>query len=77
MDPTISETVELKKAGGVAAEKYFVKSAIDLAFEFGAASHAGLCRTENQDHYLIFRPRTYAGVVAIKRSKGRAGSSAR
>jgi protein phosphatase len=56
MDPHITETVELTNPA-LAAEKYFIKSAIDLAFEFGAASHAGLCRAENQDHYAIIRRR--------------------
>ena len=56
MDPHIAETVELTKPA-IAAEKYFFKSAINLAFEFGAASHAGLCRAENQDHYVIVRRR--------------------
>ena len=27
----------------------------DLAFEFGAASHTGLRRSDNQDHYLVLR----------------------
>jgi protein phosphatase len=39
----------------LAAAKYFVEPAGDLAFEFGAASHAGLRRSENQDHYLVLR----------------------
>ena len=56
MDPSIVETVELTKPS-LAAEKYFFKSATHLAFEFGAASHAGLCRAENQDHYAIVRRR--------------------
>ena len=51
MDPNLAETVPLTKPS-VAAKKYFFKSAIDFAFEFGAASHAGLCRAENQDHYI-------------------------
>jgi len=38
-----------------AATKYFVESAGGLAFEFGAASHAGLQRPENQDSYLVLR----------------------
>jgi PPM family protein phosphatase len=54
MDPHIAETVELTTPA-IAAEKYFFKSAIDMAFEFGAASHAGLCRVENQDHYAVVR----------------------
>jgi len=56
MDPSSAETVELTKPA-IAAEKYFFKSAIDLAFEFGAASHVGMCRAENQDHYAIVRRR--------------------
>ena len=54
MDPREAETVELFKPA-LAAEKYFFKSAVDLAFEFGAASHIGLRRAENQDHYLVIR----------------------
>jgi PPM family protein phosphatase len=54
MDPRNAETVELVKPA-VAAAKYFVESANHLAFEFGAASHTGLYRTENQDHYLVLR----------------------
>ena len=56
MDPNLAETVPLTKPS-IAAEKYFFKSAIDFAFEFGAASHAGLCRAENQDHYIVVRRR--------------------
>jgi PPM family protein phosphatase len=56
MDPKIAETVPLIKPS-IAAEKYFFKAAIDFAFEFGAASHAGLYRDENQDHYIIVRRR--------------------
>ena len=56
MDPREAETVELFKPA-LAAEKYFCKPAIDLAFEFGAATHKGLCRTENQDHYVVARRR--------------------
>ncbi len=39
----------------IAAAKYFVRSAGSLTFDFGAASHAGLCRTQNQDQYLVLR----------------------
>ncbi len=54
MDPREAETVELIKPA-LAAEKYFFKSAINLAFEFGAATHVGLSRAENQDHYAVIR----------------------
>src|SRR6476646_7096013 len=56
VDPSIADTVRLKTPA-VAAEKYFVKSATSLAFEFGAATHRGLCRAENQDHYIVVRRR--------------------
>jgi protein phosphatase len=50
-----SETVENVKPA-LAAAKYFVHApADDLAYEFGAASHVGLKRSENQDHYLVLR----------------------
>src|SRR5688500_16554347 len=49
-----SETVENIRPA-FAASKYFVHSAGELRFDFGAASHRGLCRTENQDHYLVLR----------------------
>jgi protein phosphatase len=49
-----SETVEDIRPAFVAG-KYFVHSAADLKYEFGAASHAGLRRTENQDHYVVLR----------------------
>jgi protein phosphatase len=50
-----SETVENVKPA-LAAAKYFVHAgAEDLAYEFGAASHVGLRRSENQDHYLVLR----------------------
>src|SRR5262245_43921221 len=49
-----SETVELANPP-IAAAKYFVKSACNLAFEFGAATHAGLRRVDNQDHYVVLR----------------------
>ena len=38
-----------------AAAKYFVEKSEELAFEFGAASHAGLLRPVNQDHYIVVR----------------------
>jgi protein phosphatase len=50
-----SETVEDIRPA-LAAGKYFVGSTpADLAYEFGAASHAGLRRSENQDRYLVLR----------------------
>ena len=49
-----SETVENVKPA-LAAAKYFVSSADALSYEFGAASHIGLRRSENQDHYLVLR----------------------
>jgi len=50
-----SETVENVRPA-LAAAKYFVHApGEDLAFEFGAATHMGLRRSENQDHYLILR----------------------
>jgi PPM family protein phosphatase len=49
-----SETIENVRPA-LAAAKYFVHSAPELAFEFGAASHIGLRRGENQDHYIIAR----------------------
>jgi protein phosphatase len=39
----------------LAAAKYFVEPAADLTFEFGAATHTGLVRSENQDHYIVLR----------------------
>jgi PPM family protein phosphatase len=40
----------------LAAAKYYVMSPTDeLAFEFGAATHTGLQRAQNQDHYLVLR----------------------
>jgi PPM family protein phosphatase len=39
----------------LAAAKYFVDSASSLSYEFGAASHAGLKRSDNQDHYVVLR----------------------
>jgi PPM family protein phosphatase len=54
MDLKETETVELFKPA-LAAEKYFIKSATNLVLEFGAASHIGLCRAENQDHYIVLR----------------------
>lgn len=54
MDPRDAETVELFEPA-TAAAKYFFKSSLELAFEFGAASHKGLCRAENQDHYVVLR----------------------
>lgn len=50
-----SETVENVKPA-LAAARYFVHApGQDLAYEFGAASHKGLVRSENQDHYLVLR----------------------
>jgi PPM family protein phosphatase len=49
-----SETVENVRPA-LAAAKYFVRAAETLEFEFGAASHLGLRRSENQDHYVVLR----------------------
>ena len=49
-----SDTVE-NVSPVMAAAKYFVDQVEELAFEFGAASHVGLKRSENQDHYLVLR----------------------
>jgi protein phosphatase len=49
-----SDTVENVKPA-LAAARYFVHSPGDLAFDFGAATHQGLVRNENQDHYIILR----------------------
>jgi serine/threonine protein phosphatase PrpC len=54
MDPREAETVELVKPA-LAADKYFFKSAVDLSFEFGGATHVGLRRQENQDNYVVIR----------------------
>ena len=54
MDPSTTDTAEFVQSP-IAAAKYFVKSAGNLAFEFGAASHSGLVRSENQDQYLVVR----------------------
>lgn len=48
------ETVESVKPA-LAAAKYFVDPSAALAFDFGAATHAGLLRSENQDHYIVAR----------------------
>jgi PPM family protein phosphatase len=49
-----SDTIDDIKPA-LAASKYFVHSADNLAFEFGAATHTGLRRSENQDHYVVLR----------------------
>jgi PPM family protein phosphatase len=49
-----SETVD-SFTPELAAAKFFVRPAGDLAYEFGAASHVGLHRSENQDHYIVVR----------------------
>lgn len=49
-----SDTVENVKPA-LAAAKYFVEQVEDLAYDFGAASHAGLKRPNNQDHYIVLR----------------------
>ncbi len=49
-----SETMEDVKPA-LAAAKYFVRPASDVSFEFGAATHIGHRRTENQDHYIVVR----------------------
>jgi serine/threonine protein phosphatase PrpC len=54
MDSHDVDTVELANPP-IAAVKYFVKSACNLVYEFGAATHAGLCRPDNQDHYVLLR----------------------
>ena len=49
-----TETIEDVKPA-LAAAKYFVKGTASLSFDFGAASHTGLRRKENQDHYIVLR----------------------
>jgi protein phosphatase len=49
-----NETVENVRPA-LAAAKFFVRSADSFDFEFGAASHIGLKRSENQDHYVVLR----------------------
>jgi protein phosphatase len=50
-----AETVENVKPA-LAAAKYFTHSPVaDLSFDIGAASHVGLRRSENQDHYVALR----------------------
>jgi protein phosphatase len=49
-----TETVEIVKPA-LAAGKYFVRSAESLSYDFGAASHIGLRRSENQDRYVVLR----------------------
>jgi protein phosphatase len=49
-----SETMQ-SVSPALAAAKYFVAQIAELAYDFGAASHTGLKRTENQDHYIILR----------------------
>jgi protein phosphatase len=39
----------------LAAAKFFVERSEALSYEFGAASHPGLKRSENQDHYIVLR----------------------
>jgi serine/threonine protein phosphatase PrpC len=39
----------------LAAAKYFVEDTRELSYEFGAASHPGLKRPQNQDHYIVLR----------------------
>jgi protein phosphatase len=54
MDPHEAETAELVKPA-LAADKYFFKSAVNLSYEFGGATHVGLLRQENQDNYFVLR----------------------
>jgi protein phosphatase len=49
-----TETIENVKPA-LAAAKYFIYSMPSFVFEFGAASHVGLVRRENQDHYVVLR----------------------
>jgi PPM family protein phosphatase len=49
-----SDTIENVSPLLVAA-KYYVTSTADMAYEFGAATHTGLKRPDNQDHYAVLR----------------------
>src|SRR6185295_1764650 len=49
-----SDTVEVINPVS-AAKKFFVEPAGALSYDFGAASHIGMRRSENQDHYLVAR----------------------
>jgi protein phosphatase len=54
MDESETETVE-NVTPALAAAKYFVERTDELEYEFGAATHPGLKRPENQDHYIVLR----------------------
>ncbi len=49
-----SETVDDVRPA-LAASKYYVHSAETLNYDFGAASHIGRVRAENQDHYIVLQ----------------------
>jgi protein phosphatase len=50
-----TETIDDVKPA-LAASKYFIHSPVtELEFDFGAASHVGHKRSENQDHYIVLR----------------------
>jgi protein phosphatase len=49
-----TDTVENIKPA-LAAAKYFVRTPESLSYDFGAATHIGLRRSENQDHYIVLR----------------------
>jgi len=49
-----AETIEDVKPA-LAASRYFINAESDLGLEFGAATHIGLRRNENQDRYIVLR----------------------
>lgn len=49
-----SETME-NVTPALAAAKYFIERSSELVYDFGAATHTGLKRSQNQDHYIVLR----------------------
>jgi PPM family protein phosphatase len=54
MSEADSDTIE-NVAPILAASKYYATSTAEMDFEFGAATHTGLKRPDNQDHYAVVR----------------------
>ena len=54
---TIDDSTKTKVRMEQLVQRYFSPPAASVDFEFGAASHTGLVRSENQDHYLVTRRR--------------------
>src|SRR5262245_33850135 len=55
--PSDQQDTAVFVAGGRFSDEFFERQPRGLAYEFGAATHRGKVRTNNEDHYAVVRRR--------------------